>query len=133
MKRGLHPIAKLLFSSVILSSCTHSENHDYTKKLTPQESEQVVSEYGKCWFVSGKYKSNITLNVQLNADATVKSIQLLKPDAKSYATDSIIKEAVDSAKKAIERCSPNKYLPPEKFDSWKDLEITFDPRSMTPQ
>jgi colicin import membrane protein len=38
--------------------------------------------------------------------------------------------AAESALRAIERCAPYSFLPIAKYDSWKDVEVTFDPRDL---
>lgn len=38
--------------------------------------------------------------------------------------------ASESALRAIERCAPYTFLPAAKYDAWKDVEVTFDPRDM---
>ena len=43
-----------------------------------------------------------------------------------------VSTAFQAARRAILRCqAPNGYqLPPEKYDQWKDVVITFDPSGM---
>jgi len=36
----------------------------------------------------------------------------------------------ESAKRALLQCQPYRMLKPEHYDTWKDMEITFDPRDM---
>ena len=35
-----------------------------------------------------------------------------------------------SAVRAVHKCSPLKNLPPEKYGSWREMEINFDPKEM---
>ena len=36
----------------------------------------------------------------------------------------------ESAMRAILRCQPFNMLKPEHYEQWKDIEITFDPKTM---
>jgi hypothetical protein len=51
----------------------------------------------------------------------------------SQGSDGAIAQAFDAARRAIIRCasSSNGYgLPPEQYDAWRDVEITFNPEGM---
>ena len=43
--------------------------------------------------------------------------------------DGFFQVAAESAMRAIRRCQPYK-MPIAKYDVWKDVEVTFDPREM---
>jgi colicin import membrane protein len=32
--------------------------------------------------------------------------------------------------RAVRRCAPYSFMPITKYDVWKDVEVTFDPRDM---
>ena len=38
--------------------------------------------------------------------------------------------AADSARRAVQECSPLKNLSPEKYQTWRDMEMTFNPKDM---
>ncbi len=69
----------------------------------------------------------IKVAVVLSRDQKPVSITLLSGEGGS---DVAIKRAFDAARSAIYRAASSGFnLPPEKFDDWKDLEMTFDPSS----
>jgi len=46
-------------------------------------------------------------------------------------TDADATKVFQAARSAISRCGRNGFpLPPEKYDTWKDLELVFDPNGM---
>ena len=52
-------------------------------------------------------------------------------DQARYNTDTYYRAAADSALRALRdpHCTPLD-LPPEKYDAWKNLTVTFDPKQM---
>jgi hypothetical protein len=47
-----------------------------------------------------------------------------------YNSDTFYRAAADSAVRATHECSPLKNLPPDKYGSWKEMELTFNPADM---
>ena len=69
----------------------------------------------------------IVVAVVLSQDQKVASITLL---SSLGGSDVAIKRAFDAARSAIFRAATAGFnLPPDKYDDWKDLEMTFDPTS----
>ena len=71
----------------------------------------------------------IKVAVVLSPDQKPVSIELISGEGGS---DVAIKRAFDAARSAIYRAATEGLnLPPDKYDEWKDLIMTFDPRSGT--
>jgi hypothetical protein len=51
------------------------------------------------------------------------------PQVKTAGSGPLFQAAAESAVRAIRKCTPVK-LPADKYESWKELEITFDPHMM---
>lgn len=51
--------------------------------------------------------------------------RLLTPVAPGYQ-----QIAAESALRAIRRCAPYSFMPAAKYEAWKDVEVTFDPRDL---
>ena len=47
-----------------------------------------------------------------------------------HGTGTLFDTARDSAVRAVFRGQPFDMLKPEHYDTWKDIEVTFDPRDM---
>jgi prolyl oligopeptidase PreP (S9A serine peptidase family) len=69
----------------------------------------------------------IKVEVELSRDQKPVTITLVSGEGGS---DVAIKRAFDAARSAIFRASTAGFnLPPEKYDDWKELVMTFDPRN----
>jgi hypothetical protein len=71
----------------------------------------------------------VELIIDVNPDKTVANTDIV--DKSRYASDSFFRAAADSAVRAVRnpQCSPLE-LPEGKYDQWKRIDFTFDPRDM---
>jgi outer membrane biosynthesis protein TonB len=69
----------------------------------------------------------VTLDVFLNPDGSVARPPQLSAD--SASGDSYKRAAADAARRAIYTCAPYK-LPADRYQSWREIKVTFDPRQM---
>jgi hypothetical protein len=88
----------------------------------------------QCWNLgtasSEAMRTTVTLSVSLAQDGSpdTGSIRLLGSEGGSEAST---KTMFDAARRAIARCGKNGFpLPPEKYETWKELELVFDPNGM---
>ena len=68
----------------------------------------------------------IRVRIQLNKNRGLSSPPILL----SHGQDAIWEAAAASALRAVMRGQPYDMLKPEHYDTWKDIEVTFDPREM---
>lgn len=101
--------------------------------LTRSEREGLRIGVQRCWVVDpGSLSANVTVTVgfELARNGTVQagSIRLLDSTGGQGAA---IDTAYNAARRAILRCQGEGYaLPAEKYDHWKEVEITFNPNEM---
>ena len=106
------------------SQLTSSEN-DFLINLIKQ---QLVP----CWNVPAGARDAKELNVQVrasvNPDGTVRTASIIDQGRMS---DPLIRAAAESARRTFfnPQCTPLK-LPSDKYEVWKDLDVTFDPRDL---
>jgi hypothetical protein len=86
-----------------------------------------------CWRVDPGSESSqvqVTVNFQLDRDGRVIGDVRLVRD--SGGSQGAVNAAFEAARRAVLRCqSTDGYqLPPDKYDQWQDVTITFDPSSM---
>jgi type IV secretory pathway VirB10-like protein len=109
-------------------------NYDESQPLTMSEEDAIRSQMAKCWSVPAGAKDakdlKPVIRVQLQQDGTVLSATVAEQSQGRYASDQFFRAAADSAIRAVKLCSPLKNLPPEKYGSWRDIEMTFDPSTM---
>lgn len=68
----------------------------------------------------------VTVRIRLNVDGSLSG----PPMVVSSGSSGFYMAARESAIRAIFRGQPFNMLNPAKYDAWKDIEITFDPRDM---
>jgi hypothetical protein len=98
-------------------------------RLTASELHTFTRQIEKCWNVPiGARDSEelvVDIRIQVNRDRTVKNTVIV--DSARMATDIYFRTMAESAMRAVmnANCSPLK-LPPEKYDVWKEITLTFD-------
>lgn len=87
---------------------------------------------GGCWVVSPEAQAaGVTVTVTFELD--IEGYIIAGPDllTSSGGTPSAVEAAFQSARQAITRCGRNGYnLPPEKYEQWRLIEMTFDPSGL---
>ena len=68
----------------------------------------------------------IRIRVQLNRNRTLRAPPILL----SHGQDAVWEAAAASALRAVLQGQPYDMLKPEHYETWKDIEVTFDPREM---
>ena len=69
----------------------------------------------------------VDVHVVLAPDGTVKSVQA--DGGLRMATDSVYRSFVEATVRAVWKCSPL-HVPLDKYDTWKQLLLHFDPSGM---
>ena len=86
-----------------------------------------------CWSVDvGSQSANVTVTVavSMNRDGTVVGGQVTQVSA-SGGDDTAQRTAFEKARRAILRCQRGGFpLPAEKYDHWREIEMTFNPDGM---
>ncbi len=90
--------------------------------LTQGEQQQLLNQLSRCWRVFGTNIDVATVRVSLTREGLVSGESPLSGSGR----------AVEIAVRALRECQPFQ-LPPQKYGSWQQLDIVFDPRRMTLQ
>jgi len=80
----------------------------------------------QCWTApAGAQKAKIVvrLHFALNPDGTLQSL----PQVIGSSDHPLFASTAGSAVKAVVDCQPYSFLPPGKYDLWRDITINFDP------
>ncbi len=102
--------------------------------MTGGEKDALVIAVKQCWNVGSL--STDALNTVVTIGVTMEpsgrpisgSIHMIGYEGGSEASANL---AYEAGRRAILRCAKNGYpLPSEKYEQWKDVEITFDPDKM---
>lgn len=102
-------------------------------RLMITEEDALRRQIEQCWNppVGARDAKSLVVEVviDVNADRTVSNADVV--DKLRYATDPFFRAAADAAIRAVRspKCSPLQ-LAPEKYEQWKRINFTFDPRDM---
>ena len=101
--------------------------------LTATQVDNIRNTIRKCWHFPAGLKDAETLVVdikmELDRNGYVKKAEVV--DKNRMKRDSGFKIAAENAQRAVldQRCNPLP-LPKEKYEEWKDLELSFNPKDM---
>ncbi|MFO0389551.1 MAG: hypothetical protein ACK502_07535 [Alphaproteobacteria bacterium] len=111
-----------------------SDQYDPTLPLSISEKDAIRSQIAKCWSVPAgardAHELIVILRLELAQDGSVIKVELAKESKSRYASDTFFRAAADSAIRAVKQCSPLQNLPADKYSTWRDMELTFDPKEM---
>lgn len=115
-------------------SGTSSNDAPQGPPLTAGEKDALRVAVQNCWNVgslsSEALRTTVVVGVDMSEDARPvnSSIQMLSA---SGGSGDAAKQAFEAARRAIIRCGSRGFdLPVEKYDHWRDIEMTFNPERM---
>lgn len=102
--------------------------------LTSGEKDALRVAVQKCWNTGSlsteALKTTVIIGVSMNEDGTpdVGTIRLIDSAGGSGGS---VNQAFQAARRAIIRCGSRGFaLPSEKYEQWRDIEMTFNPEKM---
>lgn len=99
-------------------------------KLSQSEYDALKAKIYSCWNPPpggmDQGDSTARLEVKLNQNGMVASVTVVKMGDAPMA-----RAVAESGRRAVLRCVPYDMLPPNKYDDWQQVNITFDPRDAT--
>jgi hypothetical protein len=97
-------------------------------RLSLSEEDAVKRQIVRCWTlpvgVEGIGDMVVQLRIQVRPDRTVQSVTI--QDQGRLGSDPIYRAVAESARRAVDRCSPLN-LPPGKYAVWRDIMMNFYP------
>ena len=104
-------------------------------RLTGPQEDALRSQIGHCWNVDPGARNArdmiIDVVIEVNPDRTVAKAEIAEKSRARMYTDPAYRAAAESALRAVKnpRCQPLA-LPPEKYDMWRRITFTFNPKDM---
>ena len=100
------------------------------ERMSLSEIDAFRAQIRACWSVpaGAKIAESLVVRVRFQLDPSGRPIAK-KVMNRAQLTDSFFLSAAESVLRAIERCQPYK-MPAEKYESWRDMELNFDPSTM---
>jgi len=102
--------------------------------LSAGEKEALRVAVSSCWNVgslsSAALATTVVVAVSLTQDGKPQ-METIRMVSSSGGSEASAKQAFEAARRAIIRCGARGFaLPAEKFDRWRDIEMTFNPERM---
>jgi hypothetical protein len=100
------------------------------ESLTQEERDSLMHQIAVCWIAPAVPRVPIVgLRVYFNPNGTVLQANII--DTQRYDGDSLFRFTANSLVEALKnpKCSPFR-LPADKYDQWKRIDLTFDPKDM---
>jgi hypothetical protein len=102
--------------------------------LSLSEKDAIKSQIVKCWSIpaGGREVKNmfVIITANVDEDGTIKDIAIKERSGYTQDNEKFYEVFVESAIRALQKCSPLQGLPIEKHGSWKALELRFDPQEL---
>lgn len=116
-----------------LAEATGEASRPSGPPMTGGERDAFRLSVQRCWVVDvGSEAANVTVVVgfSMTPDGRVVDNDVRQVEA-SGGSDTAINTAFQAARRAILRCGASGFdLPVDKYDQWRDIEITFNPEGM---
>jgi len=107
------------------------EKKEIAKKANTISSGDILNmkrQIEMCWNppigVRGAANQRVQVQISLAKDGSILNVEPI-----TRSTNDVIKIAIEAAVRAVKQCEPYK-LPIDKYDLWKEIKFTFDPRNM---
>jgi len=97
--------------------------------------DALLSQIRECWNVPvgapTPEKLIVQVRVFLARDGSLAQPPLLEPQTRvAAASNPYMRTAAEAALRAVNVCEPYRLLPPDRYDSWREIVMTFDPSRM---
>lgn len=98
--------------------------------MTQSELDALRAQISPCWSppVGAADASQLRVRIEFGLDRQGNVVS--GPEPVEFPANQFGVAAVESAMRAVRRCGPYSSLPQDKYDAWKRVRITFDPREM---
>ena len=97
--------------------------------------DALLSQMRQCWNVPvgapDPEKLIVQVRVFLTPDGSLAQPPQLEPGSRAAAAaNPYVRSAAEAALRAVNVCEPYKHLPPDKYEVWHEIVMTFDPSKM---
>jgi hypothetical protein len=96
-------------------------------KLTQEEVAAFRAQVQKCWKAPAGMADARRLQAVLRISLTPKGVLAKEPLLVEASASTFGPKLVETATRALRQCQPFTFLPAEKYDEWKVLDLSFSP------
>ncbi|MEM7242727.1 MAG: hypothetical protein AAF429_11130 [Pseudomonadota bacterium] len=117
-------------ADLLSDAIAEDQSQQQAEPLSGVELRGLVFAVQQCWNVpigmQNAEANTVVMGISLNPDGSISG----EPrKVEPLASNTQIDLAFETARRALIRCQPYA-LPPEKYESWKEMEIVFNPAKM---
>lgn len=98
--------------------------------LTQSEQDALAARMRECWGppIAAMSEPGLTVRllVSLNRDGSVAGA----PEILTPFTSDLVRTTALAAQRAVQQCAPYTMLPADKYETWQQVDVTFDPRDL---
>lgn len=111
-----------------------SNRFDPSQQMSISEKDAIMAQLAQCWNPPAGAKNAhelvVVIDAEFNSDGSYIRADIASESRSRYNSDTFFRAAADAALRAVKQCSPLKNLSTEKYETWKSMELHFDPRQM---
>ncbi|MBM3506070.1 MAG: hypothetical protein FJX65_19755 [Alphaproteobacteria bacterium] len=100
--------------------------------MTISEMDAIRLQIERCWNVPAGARDaqnmRVRIRINLNADGSLNRPPEILDEGRM--SDPFFRTMAESARRAVNICSPLKNLPPGKYERWREITLTFDAREL---
>jgi len=100
------------------------------QRLSQNEIDALRARLRECWNLPAGAADAKNLNVEVRILLRQDGSLSAEPTVLNRSSNPFFQVAAESALRAVRTCAPFNFLPVAKYESWKDIEINFDPQFM---
>ena len=124
------PQRKSATGDTISRTPTLGANTTNAPRLSQSEIDALRTRIQACWSVPAGVSEAKDLIVQVRIQFRPDGSLEAEPILINHGSGPYFQVAAEAALRAVRRCAPYSFLPAAKYEAWKDVEVTFDPREM---
>jgi hypothetical protein len=97
--------------------------------LSEEAKANIKNQIAACWIPAyAQHAPAIEMTLSLNDNGTVSNATIADSQMELYGKDMLFHSLVDSLRRAAfhPRCTPLQGLDKEKYESWKEVALTFN-------
>ena len=108
---------------------TYGRSYGTDATMSANEIDAFKAQISQCWRPPtgglGSRDLNVKLRIRFKPDGTLEK----PPELANFSGSPFFRPAADAAKRAVWQCQPYR-MPKDKFATWQDMILNFDPREM---
>lgn len=125
--------ALCLLLLLMLSGCVAEPSYPGTAgPITPNEISLVREQFRKCWEIppgiEKAYEYIVVVRLQMEKNGDITRVEIADESRARYQSDPDYRAVADFVLKTTRQCSPVRNMSVAKYQYWRDMELTFDPR-----